>query len=461
MIVAPAAPVELFALPLADLQVLEENDPAVFTPDLLNQLIQQRYPEDVKSTEQVQVILSPFERFVRIALLNNDIGYNGHLYVPMQYLLISAIQNNNKTFIRYYFDRASDKILSKAKDVCLYLALKHNCDDEILAFLISRSCKRVIGDIPPNQFLQQHQSNLTLLKYDLVINTDYKVRPASGSDKYNLILGLINLDRSAIDKYSQTQSEFPEFLPVDILNAVREIYTREMHEIVKDLRDYLPTRFSSNQWLGAYLFLLDILLGKNLNVETDKVAKKYFTQIRSFGQTATILAMMTLNKDMYYISRSAKRIDEAGFYNNDIPYSEIVYDPSLALDKDLYSHVRHRLKVSIWLSGKIIVLNPEVPIIKLYNKVQADVDRISKLGETPYFMPEVPIQDMESAVWLTRYFDLKYLNLVPSTYVNYLNMQKMGFSRIRYQEASGSEDPNKTLKGKYEEQTRLFRQLYP
>ena len=456
-------------MPLTKLQEWHEENPNFPSASLLDFLLRSRYdPKRITGILALYPdVLTPFEQYIRARILDNDLAYNGHLYLPIQYMIVLAIRNRDKYFIRYYFDRADEDALGKVRNICLYLAVKYNCDNEIMRFLISRGCKKAIGNIEFDPFLSKHRFDLEWPTYDFVVDPVSEPKTAVGSNKYNFIIALVTLNLPSVVKYINTQTEFPGFAPTDLFYSMKDVYTYDKHRVVSQLRDYLPTKFALNKWLRAYLFLLDILLGRT--VEIDNNLRILFRDFHGFDETAYLCAMTVMNKNMYKVTNELFG-NRQGPFKTASPYSEIIYDAAFARSLT-FDFMENKLLVSTWLANKQVEYDPPVPIVNLYHYVLHNVYNIIKFTEehpTLTRLPVVPIQNMESGVWLAQYFDLKYLYLVPSTYVNYLNMKTAGFKVIydqseRFQPRHTEITPESVaeLKDRYERQNRFFNQMYP
>ena len=233
-----------------------------------------------------------------------------------------------------------------------------------------------------------------------------------------------------------------------MLGAMRMVYTYDMHKNVILLRDYLPSKFALNEWLTMYLFLLDILLGKTVEI-TENIQQLLhdFTAFRGIGY---IFALMVLNKNMHQYMKSVPNMPSL---LGVIPYSEIVYD--VGYIENIRSH-KHKLLMSIWLAGRQAELNWPIPIVELYFDVEADGQRIiasTRAYRNISYKPNVPIKSLEAAAWLLQYFEFKYLLLQPVSYFNYIAMRQV------WPNLDVNPKVIQKLKANHEQQVKLFTKL--
>ena len=398
---------------------------------------------EVKSwmTDKISKSITGFDFYVRHQLIDGKMGYNGHLYIPMLYMLISAVQNNDEFFIKYYFDRVSPLFFG-AKDIILYLALKHNCSDEILAYLLSQGYRILIGNLPLNQLLRNNHIEATA---DIELAKNIKI-------DYNLIKGLVTLNLPLIEANINAQREFPNFLPLHFLQGLNQIYTLQNHRVVNYLRNYLSVRFAENNYLKAYFFLLDVLLGKPLP-ENQGVVNNLFSAVSTLAAASKILALSVLNTGVY---NQIKNHPAAGDldYPHRILYSEVLHDDDLPSGNGFYSEIETVISISKWIADKKEKLFLTFPVIDHYRniifrmhdlaydpeeviKITADADTqsyelITKIQDDQKLHRLETIHDMETAVWIAnridyKYFESEYILLQPDTYVNYLGMVNAGF----------------------------------
>ena len=417
-------------------------------------------------------ILTPFELYVHQQLVNGEVGYNGHLYLPMEYMLMSAIQNNDKFFTPYYFDRSLAEII-RFHDIFLYLALKAGADDEILAFLISRGCRKLIGNLPVNQFLK----GKIVRKSPLALSTK---ETAPG---YNFVKGLTTLDLPLIQANVNSQGEFPAFVPREFLDALNEIYTLENHQTVTQLRSYLPDKFKTNNYLAGYLFLLDILLGKPITLGSHDI-NSLFNEVDGLNPVARTLALSVLNGGAYNRLEESDIEITTEYYNT--LYSEILYNPKFIYESAFRPKIIDTALVSAWIANQKQYSYLPIPVVQRYSLIQNNIKKhmvtdqdiadaikvktlpgdkstaslISAIRERRFYALLAQVEDMETAVWLAnkidyKYFESQYISLVPNTYTNYINMLAAGF------DSSLISANVESLKRDYDKMQNKFKQSYP
>ena len=367
-------------------------------------------------------LLTPFEQYLRYRILRGDLVYNGHLYLPIAYMLLLAVQQRNKFFIQYYSDRMPS--FEDAPDVVmvlLYLSKpkgKSKEDWEIFNFLSSRGLNVILGRSP-------YESNIE----ELTLTTENKI-----------YLGLAYFYFPFLAATLTPETEFPVIRLTDIEFELQGVFSRENHRNAMLIRDYL-SKFPKSTNLNIYRLYLDVLLGDNIDAT--------ITDVDVLGELL-LLALTVCNLKVYNIIKAIGRYHHYG----DPLYSEVIYDTDL-IDEVKTKRYYTKMLVSLWLAGKQSQHDWFTPIIKSYDFMEYKLVTGSVLKNAPRHLPYPAIDrcSAETAYWLSQHFDLSKYSFIPDTYVAYLVMTKLEIN-VAIDKADLEE-----MKSKYEKMNKEFEQL--
>ena len=351
---------------------------------ILKQLLRNRYSLDNETIQKFLVsngVLSKYDKFIQIAYINDDVGYDGHLYIDIHYCLLAAVKLNDFELTKYYVDRM-ESLHSNIGSLCLYYALMNkNIDIVGYLYTITPGVFRGSPPIPTNQ--------IELLPY----NRGYYSR----TDIINVdpITEFLTLDIAKINKANSV----PFVDSVKFSHAFNGLILKKHIDAAAELYNFLPLRFPSSKNLSRYLDLLAILLNKPFDLV-------------NFGARERVglynLAISVLNYDAM-VKINFQYNDGNDRYQFLTSVSEVLYD----LDK---------VSTIPYPESKIIVLsiwNDELQ--KLFNYFW---NKITPLEET--IDRGTRIEDAETAKRVLEFGPIEAKRLIPKTYIDYSNMKAMG-----------------------------------
>ena len=138
-------------------------------------------------------ILTPFEQYCRLKMLNGQIGYNGQWYLPVYACLFYSIKNDNLNLFNYYIIRYFDNDLDKTLKVIGWI-YRYQTFVNIIRYLINNTAN-------PEDF-NKILDSFSFLKTTIM---SYISCPYLSTDKLTEVL--VTLDHFSLSKY--TNQDFP------------------------------------------------------------------------------------------------------------------------------------------------------------------------------------------------------------------------------------------------------------
>lgn len=353
-------------LPLKDFQRLHDQG-YQFDLASLQQLLHWKYgltPAQIQigfADKLNQSILTPFDQFVKMAMLAGDIGFAGQLYVRPDICLMMAVQSADNELIKYYLDRfhylIDYKRLKTPEEQAAEregIARAKGSEEEDEEELVERSMYRIdtnkrrykgllrylaekTNNVQTIGYLQQgiqrlpqsHLLSATQLLKNLRDRPNTVFRVALVSVNLMVLREHINVFRSL---------DFPDIRPNSIINVGRfVIMTEDLYQTLPAVIHLVQTNFPASPTRDQYLQSLKVLLNQDSSNPKD------------IG-----LALVVLNEPILSKLVTGYRVTARIFV---VPFSERLYDvPLFALMEQqqnrLYTEILGIIRLSIWMAKR-------------------------------------------------------------------------------------------------------------
>ena len=290
-------------------------------------------------------ILTPFEQYCRLRMLQGEIGYNGQWYLPVYACLFNAIKADNLDLFNYYLIR----FFTDNQNITESAILWH---ENFLSFLfvIDFLCNKYVN----NYQVATMKTNLvnkigqqTLKSFETLKNQFSHSSNAFGAIKPELVT---------------TDQPFPN---IDSINLEIKVISTTTINNAKVMIDLVLNKYPQSIRRDRYINYLNILLNNNIdltlfNLDPNDEDSDIFDLI--------VLAQSVLNgKVLNAIGNIIPNLYRFKVYANiELIFSEVLYDLS-------FYDIRwgEELEVSLYLSNNaIILLNNPSPLDDLCKSIK-------------------------------------------------------------------------------------------